>query len=101
MSASSAFVATANSLASGPTSLTIGGAARSRLAAVVTFVESSGALKGLNLGASDMMSTWVDTPCDPRVPDGLETDCFLPWSSPDGGASDGNLIRITIEANGA
>jgi hypothetical protein len=147
MSASSALVATENRLASGPTSLPIGGGGRSRLAAVGPLVEASGdvkglnllasymmstwvdtpcdsrvtvgfvngssddgdldenligitvgengALKGLNLGTSDVLGTWVGTPCDPRVPDDFETAWFLPWGSSKDGALDGNLVGIT------
>jgi hypothetical protein len=37
-----------------------------------TLVESSGDVKVLNMGASDVMITWVNTPCESIFPVGLK-----------------------------
>jgi hypothetical protein len=79
-----------------PWSSSDGGASDGNLIGIT--IGANGALKGLNLGSLDVLSTWVGTPCDPRVPDDFETNWFLPWGSSNDGASDGNLIGITIGA---
>jgi hypothetical protein len=55
-------------------------------------------LKGLNLGALDVLGTWVGTPCDPKVTDYFKTTWFFPWGYSKDGASDGSLVGITIGA---
>jgi hypothetical protein len=79
-----------------PWSSSNGGASDGNLIGIT--IGANGALKELNLGTSDVLVTWVDTPCEPRVPDDFETALFLPWGSSKGGASDGKLVGITIVA---
>jgi hypothetical protein len=55
-------------------------------------------LKGLNLGVSDVLGTWFETPCDPRVTDEIKTAWFLPWGSSKDVVSDGRLVGIFIGA---